>query len=161
MPPVRSTRMEAQVGAKTDLTLYLANPRGFCAGVVRAIDVVEMALEKWGAPVYVRHEIVHNRHVVDGLREKAGLLPQYALHPSIHEDDADRVAGALVRKSGGTTADIDFLYDVLAFYSSNRGGSVTSIAQVLSPQFQNQKPNAQYASVAERKAIARAAFDCE
>ena len=43
------------------LTLYLAAPRGFCAGVDRAIKIVEMALEKWGAPVYVRHEIVHNR----------------------------------------------------------------------------------------------------
>ena len=43
------------------LTLYLAAPRGFCAGVDRAIRIVELALEKWGAPVYVRHEIVHNR----------------------------------------------------------------------------------------------------
>jgi 4-hydroxy-3-methylbut-2-en-1-yl diphosphate reductase len=53
---------------KPPLTLYLAAPRGFCAGVDRAIKIVEMALEKWGAPVYVRHEIVHNRYVVDGLR---------------------------------------------------------------------------------------------
>lgn len=51
-----------------DLTLYLAAPRGFCAGVDRAIKIVEMAIEKWGAPVYVRHEIVHNKYVVDGLR---------------------------------------------------------------------------------------------
>ena len=51
-----------------DLTLYLAAPRGFCAGVDRAIKIVEMAIEKWGAPVYVRHEIVHNTYVVDGLR---------------------------------------------------------------------------------------------
>ncbi|MDZ4096863.1 MAG: 4-hydroxy-3-methylbut-2-enyl diphosphate reductase [Paracoccaceae bacterium] len=50
------------------LTLYLAAPRGFCAGVDRAIKIVEMAIVKWGAPVYVRHEIVHNRFVVDGLR---------------------------------------------------------------------------------------------
>ena len=56
------------------LTLYLADPRGFCAGVVRAIEIVEMALEKWGAPVYVRHEIVHNRHVVDGLRAKGAVF---------------------------------------------------------------------------------------
>ena len=46
--------------AKPPLMLYLAAPRGFCAGVDRAIKIVEMALEKWGAPVYVRHEIVHN-----------------------------------------------------------------------------------------------------
>lgn len=50
------------------LTLYLAAPRGFCAGVDRAIKIVEMALQKWGAPVYVRHEIVHNKYVVDSLR---------------------------------------------------------------------------------------------
>jgi len=56
------------------LTLYLAAPRGFCAGVDRAIKIVEMALAKWGAPVYVRHEIVHNRYVVDGLREKGAVF---------------------------------------------------------------------------------------
>ena len=59
---------------KPPLTLHLAAPRGFCAGVDRAIKIVEMALEKWGAPVYVRHEIVHNRHVVDGLREKGAVF---------------------------------------------------------------------------------------
>ncbi|MGB5869469.1 MAG: 4-hydroxy-3-methylbut-2-enyl diphosphate reductase [Albidovulum sp.] len=53
---------------KPPLTLYLAAPRGFCAGVDRAIKIVELAIEKWGAPVFVRHEIVHNRYVVDGLR---------------------------------------------------------------------------------------------
>ena len=57
-----------------DLTLYLAAPRGFCAGVDRAIKIVEMALQKWGAPVYVRHEIVHNRYVVDGLRAKGAVF---------------------------------------------------------------------------------------
>jgi 4-hydroxy-3-methylbut-2-enyl diphosphate reductase len=56
------------------LTLYLAAPRGFCAGVDRAIKIVEMALVKWGAPVYVRHEIVHNRFVVDGLRAKGAVF---------------------------------------------------------------------------------------
>ena len=56
------------------LTIHLAAPRGFCAGVDRAIRIVELALEKWGAPVYVRHEIVHNRHVVDGLRAKGAVF---------------------------------------------------------------------------------------
>ncbi|MEO0666410.1 MAG: 4-hydroxy-3-methylbut-2-enyl diphosphate reductase [Pseudomonadota bacterium] len=60
--------------AKPPLTLYLAAPRGFCAGVDRAIKIVEMALEKWGAPVYVRHEIVHNKFVVDGLRDKGAVF---------------------------------------------------------------------------------------
>ena len=58
----------------TALTLYLAAPRGFCAGVDRAIKIVEMALEKWGAPVYVRHEIVHNKFVVDSLRDKGAVF---------------------------------------------------------------------------------------
>jgi 4-hydroxy-3-methylbut-2-enyl diphosphate reductase len=54
--------------------LILANPRGFCAGVDRAIDIVERALELFGAPIYVRHEVVHNRFVVDGLREKGAIF---------------------------------------------------------------------------------------
>ncbi|WP_171130562.1 MULTISPECIES: 4-hydroxy-3-methylbut-2-enyl diphosphate reductase [unclassified Ruegeria] len=59
---------------KPPLTLYLAAPRGFCAGVDRAIKIVEMAIEKWGAPVYVRHEIVHNKFVVDSLRDKGAVF---------------------------------------------------------------------------------------
>ena len=59
---------------KSPLTIYLAAPRGFCAGVDRAIKIVEMALEKWGAPVFVRHEIVHNKFVVDGLRAKGAVF---------------------------------------------------------------------------------------
>ncbi|MEM9783698.1 MAG: 4-hydroxy-3-methylbut-2-enyl diphosphate reductase [Pseudomonadota bacterium] len=59
---------------KPPLTLLRAGPRGFCAGVVRAIEIVEMALEKWGAPVFVRHEIVHNKHVVDALRDKGAVF---------------------------------------------------------------------------------------
>ncbi|ARO13777.1 4-hydroxy-3-methylbut-2-en-1-yl diphosphate reductase [Ketogulonicigenium robustum] len=56
------------------LTVYLAAPRGFCAGVDRAIRIVEMALDKWGAPVFVRHEIVHNKYVVDALRAKGAVF---------------------------------------------------------------------------------------
>ena len=59
---------------KPPLNLYLAAPRGFCAGVDRAIKIVEMAIAKWGAPVYVRHEIVHNKYVVDSLREKGAVF---------------------------------------------------------------------------------------
>ncbi len=59
---------------RAPVTLVLANPRGFCAGVVRAIDIVERALAKYGAPVYVRHEIVHNRFVVDSLRAKGAVF---------------------------------------------------------------------------------------
>ena len=58
------------IDTDTDMRVILAQPRGFCAGVVRAIDIVEHALEKYGEPVYVRHEIVHNRHVVDALKNK-------------------------------------------------------------------------------------------
>ena len=59
---------------KPPLTLYMAAPRGFCAGVDRAIKIVEMALAKWGAPVYVRHEIVHNKYVVDDLMAKGAVF---------------------------------------------------------------------------------------
>jgi 4-hydroxy-3-methylbut-2-enyl diphosphate reductase len=56
------------------MEVILANPRGFCAGVDRAIEIVERALERFGAPIYVRHEIVHNRFVVDGLRAKGAVF---------------------------------------------------------------------------------------
>lgn len=57
-----------------DMNLYIANPRGFCAGVDRAIQIVEMALEKYGAPVYVRHEIVHNKYVVESLQKRGAIF---------------------------------------------------------------------------------------
>lgn len=69
----------------TQKTILLANPRGFCAGVDRAISIVERALEEFGAPVYVRHEVVHNKFVVDNLREKGAVFI---------EDLADVPAGA-------------------------------------------------------------------
>jgi len=56
------------------MKIYLANPRGFCAGVDRAIEIVELALKTYGPPVYVRHEIVHNRHVVESLRAKGAVF---------------------------------------------------------------------------------------
>ncbi|WP_135080845.1 4-hydroxy-3-methylbut-2-enyl diphosphate reductase [Terasakiella sp. SH-1] len=59
---------------KPSLTILLAGPRGFCAGVDRAINIVERALEKFGKPVYVRHEIVHNKFVVDSLRDKGAVF---------------------------------------------------------------------------------------
>jgi 4-hydroxy-3-methylbut-2-en-1-yl diphosphate reductase len=67
--------------------ILLANPRGFCAGVDRAIAIVERALEKFGPPIYVKHEVVHNRFVVDGLREKGAIFV---------EDLAEVPAGATV-----------------------------------------------------------------
>jgi 4-hydroxy-3-methylbut-2-enyl diphosphate reductase len=69
------------------MRVVLANPRGFCAGVDRAIEIVEIALERFGPPSYVRHEIVHNRHVVEGLREKGAIFV---------EDPADVPTGALL-----------------------------------------------------------------
>ena len=54
--------------------LHLANPRGFCAGVDRAIEIVERAINKYGAPIYVKHEVVHNKYVVDGLKEKGAIF---------------------------------------------------------------------------------------
>jgi 4-hydroxy-3-methylbut-2-enyl diphosphate reductase len=67
--------------------ILLANPRGFCAGVDRAIEIVEAALRRFGPPVYVRHEIVHNRHVVDGLRAKGAVFV---------DDPSEVPAGALL-----------------------------------------------------------------
>src|SRR3546814_11808732 len=60
--------------SKQPLTVFLANPRGFCAGVERAIAIVERALTQYGAPVYVRHEIVHNRFVVESLEAKGAVF---------------------------------------------------------------------------------------
>ena len=74
--PLQTTAQStgSDTGARPALKLLIAAPRGFCAGVDRAIEIVERALEKYGAPVYVRHEIVHNRYVVDGLKKKGAIF---------------------------------------------------------------------------------------
>src|SRR5262249_23345423 len=75
-PPVRKGAPGAPAGdtrPRRAIKVILAQPRGFCAGVVRAIEIVERALEKYGPPVYVRHEIVHNKFVVDSLRGKGAI----------------------------------------------------------------------------------------
>jgi 4-hydroxy-3-methylbut-2-en-1-yl diphosphate reductase len=69
------------------MKLLLANPRGFCAGVDRAIEIVERVLELHGAPIYVRHEVVHNKFVVEGLRAKGAVFI---------EDLADVPAGSIL-----------------------------------------------------------------
>ena len=66
--------MSEPIRARPPLTVLLATPRGFCAGVDRAIQIVERTIEKYGAPVYVRHEIVHNRHVVDRLKALGAIF---------------------------------------------------------------------------------------
>ncbi|MCX2723810.1 4-hydroxy-3-methylbut-2-enyl diphosphate reductase [Roseibium salinum] len=66
--------MSETATAKPALSIHLCAPRGFCAGVDRAIQIVELALEKYGSPVYVRHEIVHNKFVVDGLKAKGAVF---------------------------------------------------------------------------------------
>src|SRR5258708_1973598 len=68
------SRIDSEPATKPELTILLAAPRGFCAGVDRAIQIVELALAKYGPPVYVRHEIVHNRFVVDSLRAKGAIF---------------------------------------------------------------------------------------
>ncbi len=72
-PPDGPAATTARAPARP-LTILLASPRGFCAGVDRAIQIVERAWLKWGAPVYVRHEIVHNRHVVERLQALGAVL---------------------------------------------------------------------------------------
>jgi len=66
--------MQPSISPQVPMRIILAQPRGFCAGVVRAIEIVERALQKYGAPVYVRHEIVHNKHVVNSLRAKGAVF---------------------------------------------------------------------------------------
>ena len=68
------TKAKGRHSNRPSLTIYLAAPRGFCAGVDRAIQIVELALAKYGAPVYVRHEIVHNRYVVESLKAKGAIF---------------------------------------------------------------------------------------
>src|SRR5512142_1463399 len=69
-----SPRCFLMTHAKKPLTILLASPRGFCAGVERAIQIVERAIERYGRPVYVRHEIVHNRFVVESLEAKGAIF---------------------------------------------------------------------------------------
>ena len=66
--------MELTMTEKTPLTVLLASPRGFCAGVTRAVRIVSLALQKFGTPVYVRHEIVHNKYVVEKLASQGAVF---------------------------------------------------------------------------------------
>lgn len=88
------------------MRVILARPRGFCAGVERAIEIVELALEKYGAPVYVRHEIVHNKRVVEGLEAKGAVfveevdeVPEGAITIFSAHGVAERVEGAAARRN--------------------------------------------------------------
>ena len=73
-PPSEAAATDATIAARPPLNLLIAAPRGFCAGVDRAIEIVERALERYGKPVYVRHEIVHNKYVVEGLKAKGAIF---------------------------------------------------------------------------------------
>src|SRR5512143_3689856 len=83
--PLTLASMSPAPAARPPLTVLLATPRGFCAGVDRAIQIVERAIEKYGAPVYVRHEIVHNRHVVERLKALGAVFVE-----ELDECPADR-----------------------------------------------------------------------
>lgn len=72
--PLQDQMPDETTGQARPLNLLIAAPRGFCAGVDRAIEIVEKALERFGAPVYVRHEIVHNKYVVEGLKSKGAIF---------------------------------------------------------------------------------------
>ena len=65
------------MNGKREAEIYLAQPRGFCAGVRRAISIVEETLARFGAPIYVRHEIVHNKHVINALKQKGVFFINY------------------------------------------------------------------------------------
>jgi len=91
------------------MKVLLAQPRGFCAGVVRAVDIVELALKKYGPPVYVRHEIVHNKRVVEDLRSKGAIfVDEIASIPAgaVTVFSAHGVSRAVVRDAQGRDLDI-------------------------------------------------------
>ena len=73
-----------------DKKIFLLKPRGFCAGVVRAIDVVKIALDLYGPPVYVRKEIVHNKHVVDELRQAGAIFSAHGVAPAVRREAKER-----------------------------------------------------------------------
>lgn len=81
---------------KPDLTIRLCGPRGFCAGVDRAIQIVVLALKKYGAPVYVRHEIVHNRYVVEGLQARGAIFIE-----ELNEIPADHIDAPVIFSAHG------------------------------------------------------------
>ena len=83
------------IPTKPPLKVLLCSPRGFCAGVVRAIDSVEQALKRYGAPVYVRHEIVHNRYVVESLKAKGAIFVE-----ELDRNPGHQGAGDLLRPRG-------------------------------------------------------------
>lgn len=87
------------MSGKPELRVVLCAPRGFCAGVVRAVDVVERALQIYGAPVYVRHEIVHNRHVVDALKAKGVVFVEEL-------DEAPADAAAVIFSAHGVAESV-------------------------------------------------------
>ena len=91
---------------KPELRLLIAAPRGFCAGVDRAIKIVELAIERFGPPVYVRHEIVHNRFVVDRLRGLGAVFGEAfeTLAASSGHDDCKRAAGEAADVTTGSCA---------------------------------------------------------
>jgi 4-hydroxy-3-methylbut-2-en-1-yl diphosphate reductase len=82
--------------AKPSLTIRLCGPRGFCAGVDRAIQIVVLAIKKYGAPVYVRHEIVHNRYVVEGLQERGAVFIE-----ELHEIPDEHQAAPVIFSAHG------------------------------------------------------------
>lgn len=90
--------MIQQDGLRQDRRVVLTNPRGFCAGVERAIDIVEIALAKYGAPVYVRKEIVHNPHVVDDLRKKGAIF--------VESEDEVPVDGVVIFSAHGVAPSV-------------------------------------------------------
>ena len=91
-----------------DLNILLCAPRGFCAGVDRAVEIVEKSLQKFGAPIYVRHEIVHNKHVVQNLENKGVIFVDEL-------DEIDEISSKLDCPTRGWTAQNDELSNLSIF----------------------------------------------
>ena len=107
------------------MKVILAQPRGFCAGVVRAIEIVERALQKYGPPVYVRHEIVHNKHVVESLKAKGARFRRGTLRSSAergHDFQRSRRRQERRRGSGASRASSGVERDLPAGHQSPQPG---------------------------------------
>ena len=127
--------MNATLSAtKPPLRVLIAAPRGFCAGVERAIEIVERAIDRYGAPVYVRHEIVHNRYVVDGLKAKGAVFVE----------DLDEVpdGAPVIFSAHGVPKSVPAAATARAFAATGWGGAPSTCARAPTARRTSGSPDA-------------------